>query len=45
MKGTLAGAALTTPVAQGELSGYNYNENPVHACGYRSRGLTVVLVG
>ncbi len=43
-KGPLAGAALSTPVAHAELSGYNYNGNPVHACGYRSMGLTVVLV-
>ncbi len=45
MKGPLAGAALSTPVEQAELSGYNYNGNPVHACGCRSMGLTVVLVG
>ncbi len=45
MKGPLAGAALSTPVAQPERSGYNYKGNPVYACGYRSMGLTVVLVG
>ncbi len=44
-KGPLAGAALSTPVAHSELSGYNYNGNPVHACGYRSMGLTDVISG